>query len=131
MYKELIISSIIVIFIIIINIVTQNYTTECVTNMDNTLVILRQNMMEKEDGQKDEEIIKQMEDILKQWHEKYEKLTFYIEHDELEKVETELTMLNALIQKQDYSQGMANLDNSRFILEHIKNKFTLEIKNIF
>ena len=55
----------------------------------------------------------------------------YIEHDELEKVETELTGLRAYIEKEEYYEALPEIDKSAYILEHIKDKSALNLKNIF
>ena len=68
---------------------------------------------------------------MKNWREKYEKLAFFIEHDELEKVETELTELTAYIKIEEYEEAINPLETSIFILNHIKEKFRLNMKNIF
>ncbi len=72
-----------------------------------------------------------MEKIEKIWEERYEKMAYYIEHDELEKVETELTKLKPDIDMEEYSMGVENLDSCSFILEHIKDKSALKIVNVF
>ena len=129
MYKEYIISIVIIIAIVILNIFTQNYTKDCVSYVDNELEELRVSMMEDEKDQ--EEIQKKIDGIIKEWEERYQKLAYFIEHDELEKVETQLTALKANIEIEEYQQGIPELDVCIFILNHIKDKFSLQIKNIF
>ena len=65
------------------------------------------------------------------WREIYNKLAYFIEHDELEKVETELTSLESYIKTEEYKHGVPELEKGIFILNHIKEKFKLDIKNIF
>ena len=69
--------------------------------------------------------------IQNKWNEYQEKLAYYIEHDELEKVTTELTKLKADVETENYEFAIENLDNCIFILEHIKDKSALKIVNIF
>ena len=78
-----------------------------------------------------EDVKKKMEEIEKTWEEKYETMAYYIEHNELEKVQTELTKLKADIDMEEYPMGVENLDSCSFILEHIKDKTALKIVNIF
>lgn len=129
MHKEWIICVIIIAFIIIGNILTQNYTKQSVETMNQKLENLKGNLI-KEDVNK-ENVQTEMEDIMKDWKNRNGKLAYFIEHDELEKVETELTSLKANIGVEEYKQGVSDLDKSIFILKHIKEKFKLEIKNIF
>ena len=78
-----------------------------------------------------EESTKKMEDIENLWEEKDETMSYYIEHNEIEKVKTELTKLKANIETKDYQTAVESLDNCAFILKHIKEKSALKIVNIF
>ena len=131
MAKELIISIIIVVLIFIGNTITENYTRESIDETTNNLESLREEIKKGED-EVDENIAKEKIDkIHEQWNSRYEKLAYYIEHDELEKVKTELTGLRGYIEKEEYSEAIPELDKSVYILEHIKDKTQLNLKNIF
>ena len=129
MRKEWIICFIVIFSVAITDIITQNYTKESVEVIDSKLETLKEEL-EKEEIQK-EKLEEQMQDVMEVWKEKYEKLAYYIEHDELEKVETELTSLKAHIDIEEYEDGVPELEKSIFILNHIKEKFKFDIKNIF
>ena len=129
MYKEIWISIAIVIIVSAADIVSNNFTKNSVKDMSASLNEIR---YELEKNEKDESIIKDiMSDINKKWIDKNEKLSFYIEHDELEKVETELYALNANVDIKDYEQAIEKIEKCRFILKHIENKERLSLKNIF
>lgn len=131
MRKEWIICIIIIVIIIIANIFTQKYTKEAVEIMDNKLSELKKEIT-KEDENMNEQVLEQkMEEVMNKWKEKYKVLAFFIEHDELEKVEAEITSLKAHIEAEEYKECRAELEKAIFILEHIKEKFKLSIKNIF
>ena len=129
MYKEIIICSIVIIIVVVLNICTENYTKESVALISENLESLKQNMLSEE--QNEENINIQIEDIANKWEERYQKLAYYIEHDELEKVKTELVLLKGNIEVKEYEQGIPNVNNCIFILQHIKEKTALQIKNIF
>lgn len=129
MNKEWIISIVIILVIVALNIFTQNYTKEVVSYMDDTLKNLRTDITQEEVEK--EMVQEKIDHIMQQWEERYQKLAFFIEHDELEKVETQLTALKANIEVEEYTQGVPELDTCVFILTHIKDKFSLQIKNIF
>lgn len=129
MYKELIISIVVVGLIILGNITTQNNTIKSVNEISGRLENLREIISKDEvDAEKSKDKI---QDVEKVWEKRYEKMAYYIEHNELEKVETELTKLKADIDMKEYKMGVENLDNCIFILEHIKDKTALKIVNIF
>ena len=131
MTKELIISIIIVVLIFGGNAITENYTGESVDETKKSLSDLREEIVKNED-EIDVNIAKEKIDkIHEQWDSRYEKLAYYIEHDELEKVKTELTGVRGYIEKEEYSEAVPELDKSVYILEHIKEKTALNLKNIF
>ena len=84
----------------------------------------------EEDINKDK-LKEQIKEIRDDWTERHKKLAIYIEHDELEKIETDLAGLNGYLDKEEYGDSMAQLDISVYVLEHIKNKTTLSLINIF
>lgn len=127
MYKELIICTVVILIVVVLNICTEKYTKESVTLITDNLDTLKLAIQEKNN----EETRKQINDIIEEWDNRYKKLAYYIEHDELEKVETELVALKANIEVEEYEQGMPDLNRCIFILEHIKEKSALQIKNIF
>ena len=129
MYKELIISFIVIALVVIGNVITQNNTIEAISQISDELMLLREEM-EKDhvDQEKSKEQMKKVEEV---WEKKYKIMAFYTEHNELEKVQTELTKLKADIHMKEYAQGVENLESCIFILEHIKDKSALKIVNIF
>ncbi len=129
MHKEWITCIIVILLVVITNVITQNYTNQSIEFMDTKLESLKEELI-KEEVEK-ENVEQKMEEIMTKWRERYEKLAFFIEHDELEKVETELTSLKAHIDIEEYEDGVPELEKSIFILNHIKEKFRLNIKNIF
>ena len=129
MKKELIICSCIVIAIVIANILTQGYTKEVVVYMDQELQNLKEELLEEVVNQ--EKVAGKITNIREEWEQSYQKLAYFIEHDELEKVETELSSLQANIEVKEYKQGIPDLQKCIFILNHIKDKSSLQIKNIF
>ena len=129
MRKEWIICLVVILIVVITDIITQNYTKKAVEDLEIKLEDLKEEL-EKEEIDK-EKLEEEMEDVMEEWRKKYDKLAYYIEHDELEKVETELTSLKAHIDIEEYDHGVPELEKSIFTLNHIKDKFKFDIKNIF
>ena len=129
MWKEGIIIAIIIVAIIFGNSVTQNYTQESVNTMTQQLNMMKQEMDQEE---KDHALIEQqMNQIEKEWNDIHDKMAYYIEHDELEKVDTDLTAMKSYIQTEEYEEAISELDKAIFCLNHIEEKYTLELQNIF
>lgn len=129
MKKEVIIVVIIVILIIIGHIITQNYTKKFFENISVSLEKIEEKI--DSDNIEKQNLKNELDDIQEKWNEKYDILAYYIEHDELEKVETQLISMNANIKVQDYDKTIEELEKCKFILEHIKDKDSLKLVNIF
>lgn len=129
MYKETIISGMIILIIIIGNIMTQNYTKESVETTSNLLNDLKEEIQKEEKDLKITE--EKIDKIHEEWDERHQKLAYYIEHDELEKVETNLTSLRSFITTESYEDAQAELEKSIYVLEHIKEKNAFHLQNIF
>lgn len=127
MYKEMIICVVLVILIIIGDYVTQKYTENTVDFLTNELEILRQSLHESSIDKADEELNK----IDNKWQEVHDRLAYYIEHDELEKVETNFTAGRSLVYNGEYGQAMSELEKMSYVLEHITDKYSFNWVNIF
>ena len=126
MYKELIIIITIIIAIIALDLITNNFTEATVTIFEQDLKQLRISL-ENEDELK---TVNEINTIKEKWKVKYDKLAFYIEHDELEKVGTEFTKLSSYIDTKEY-EAISELDTVDFILKHIKDKEKFSIQSVF
>ena len=131
MKKELIICIVIILLIIIGNIITQNYTKECVNQMNQKLDILKEASLNAEIQEEDADVSGKVNEIESKWNEYQEKLAYYIEHDELEKVETQIFTMKGFSEIKKYDEIIPELEKCIFILEHIQEKTKLNVKNIF
>ena len=129
MYKEIIISLVIIISIFILNNITENYTKESLEIMSESFNDIKEELSLEKPNQ---DVLSQKSDeILKKWQTRSEKLAFYIEHDELEKVDTYLVALKSNIEREDYNKAVENLEICEYILDHIDDKEAFLLKNIF
>lgn len=124
MLREVIIVLVIVISIIVIDCIIQDYTKESVEHTSKLLSELKQDM-------KDGEYKNGLEKIYKEWDKDRDKLAFFIEHDELEKVETNLTNIKSSLKTEQQDIAVLYIDEAIFILEHIKDKNSFNLENIF
>ncbi len=127
MYKEIIICAIVIIAILIINWLLQDYTKNSMSFIISELEELKEDIM-NEDIEKTKT---KTEEIKNEWHEKFKILAVFIEHDELEKVETDLSALEGFIEVEDYKTGINELNKSIFVLEHIADKYDFSLVNVF
>ena len=131
MLKEFIFCFLILIIILFGNNQTQNYTKESVKNISQQLTQLRQNLINKDDKIDEEKANTEMENVEKEWENRHDKLAYFIEHDELEKVETNITALKSYIETKKYEESISELDKAEFLLKHIQDKYAFNLENIF
>lgn len=132
MWKETIICVVIIITIIVANVITQNYTVESVKYLSEELDKIREEILNIENNENMENQIKEKIDkTVNNWEKRHDKLAYYIEHDELEKVETNLTGMKSFIESKEYAEALNELDKTIFILKHIEDKYAFNLQNIF
>ena len=127
MYKEIIICLVVIIIITTLNWLLQDYTKKSMSYIIGELEELKEDIM-NEDIEKTK--IK-MDEVKYKWHENFKVLAIFIEHDELEKVETNLSALRGYIEVEDYKTGINELNKSIFVLEHIADKYDFSLVNVF
>lgn len=128
MKKEVIICVIILIFIFVGDIITQNYSKnsseEITRDLEGLKVMIDENIeVNKLEVKADE--------IENKWNEKYNKLAYFIEHEELEKVKTGLVSIKSFVKSEENSELMNEVDKTIYLLEHIVEKNKVNLKNIF
>ena len=133
MKKEMVICIIICILIVLGNILTQKYTKESVESLSNELESLKTGINDKIENKKEEnfDLREKYGNIKENWDIRHDKLAYYIEHNELEKVEDSLICLNSLLNTKEYSESVKELDKCVFLLRHIEEKYAFNLQNIF
>ena len=108
---------------------TQEYTEKTIEDTTSKLETLREELT-KEDKD-NEKLLKDMEKIYNEWLGYHEKLAYFIEHDELEKAETDMVALKGSVNVKEYEMAVSELDKSVYVLQHIEDKYKFELVNIF
>ena len=129
MLKEIIICITILVTIIFANVITQNYTKVSVEELSQKLSVLREKLLQEEIN--DENAKESAENINNQWTERHDKLAYYIEHNELEKIESEITALKSHIETKDYDLTVEEIDETMFLLKHVQDRYAFDLENIF
>ena len=132
LYKEIIFSIVIVVVVVVGNVVTQNYTHKSVKNTTTELEELKQELLSESNEDIDWDNAKEKFSVLQtEWRNSFEKLAYYIEHDELEKVDTNLIGLKSYIDTQEEADAVSELEKSVFVLKHIEDKTRMNLKIFF
>lgn len=129
MYKELIISILIVILVFTLDYFTQKYTDKSINSISNDLKNFESEI--NQDEVDSESVNKKIDELNKKWQNYQLKLSYYIEHNELEKVETALVTGQSLVKTKDYGQAASEFEKTIFILQHIDEKYSVNLRNIF
>lgn len=129
MYKEIIVCILVVILIISMDLLSNNYTKKVFFSINESLGNLRNEMLKE-----DKDVNKINDEITKveqEWNSKLNLLSCYIEHNELEKVARQLTLIKGNIDVGEYNQAIPQLDDCVYVINHIKDKESLLIRNLF
>ena len=127
MRKEIIIVFIIIIIILATDILTQNFTKNSISLINEKLDNIKTSVINNETNDLNSEI----KNLDENWTDINNKMSFYIEHDELEKVNTSLVKIKSYIEFEEYSEAVPELEECKYILDHIKEKQRLKIINLF
>lgn len=127
MYKETIICIFIIILIIGLDIITQNYTKKSTIEITDCLSELKDEI----ENENLENAKLKIEELDNKWDNRHDKLAYYIEHDELEKVDTAIVQVKSFVENDDIPSAIAELETGKFVLEHIERKYKFNLQNIF
>ena len=125
--REIVIIMVVLAIIFGVNNITETYTDSSLGKIDELLKDLRTILIDKNNSK----AIEKIDEILNKWEEKSEVLSYYIEHDELEKIETYLIEIKSDIDNNDFIKAIENLDVCEFIISHMNEKQGFLLKNIF
>ena len=129
MTKEILILGIILALIFVGEFITENYTKETIDKISYDLMEMRSQIVNDKKINVDDDK-KNIDDINSYIKSRHDKLSYYIEHNELNKVRTELVVLESDIDVEDYQDAVVRIDNSISILNLIKEKSKFNLKNI-
>lgn len=128
MKKEAIITIIIIILILAGEWITQNYTNKKLSKLQEDLSSLKEEILAEKDV---DSLIQKTEEIYNNWEKENEILSYYLEHNELEKVNTQIILIKGYLESDAPQDSIPDLEEGIYILEHIKEKETFNLKNIF
>lgn len=140
MKKELIIVIIIVIAIIILDTITHNYTKNNFAKINEQLeqikkisenIAKKEKERESDKNSKQQELQEKIKIMEEDWQAINKKTAFYIEHEELEKVNASMIKFKSYIQLEEYTEAIPELENCKYILDHIRDKEAMQIINLF
>lgn len=126
MFRETIISIIIVLAIVALDFITQDYTKESVKEANSCLTDVKTNIEKNTENINDS-----VSKAFAVWEKRYNKLAYFIEHDELEKVKTNLINMRSYVELENFDMAINSIKETQFVLEHIQDKNSFNLLNIF
>ena len=129
MKKEAIITFSIIVLILLAEWITQSYTHMAFEEIEDNLLNLKEEILYSNKDK--EELIKKTEEIAEKWEKKQKRLSYYLEHNELEKVNTQIVLIKGYLESDSMQDAIPDLEEGLYIIEHIKEKEAFNLKNIF
>ena len=136
--KKIWVVFVVIVLVIFLDFITENYTNKVVKEMMQKLKDINKKIengyVDNEfilDDSEEENIEEMAKNILETWRKQDNILSFYIEHDEIEKVADKINLLNKQVEISNYNDAVSSIVEAEFLLTHITEKQSLTLKNIF
>ena len=129
MKKEAIITIIIILLIFAGEWITQNYTKKTLGKTQDQLRELKEDILNTKNN--NSYLIEKTNKIYEDWEKENEILSYYLEHNELEKVNTQIILIKGYLESDTPQDSIPDLEEGIYILDHIKQKEAFNLKNIF
>lgn len=122
--KEYVIIFLIIVFVVSIEIITDSITYKSISDINDRIKKVEQSVETDEAKTK-------INDLYSSWKKECDRLSFYMEHDELEKVGVLVDNVKSDIENENTEDVRQELDEIKFLLDHVKDKQKLQLKSIF
>lgn len=128
--KEILIIVISLLLVIVGANISQAYLNKTSDELTGNLEELRDEIKKAQNSEGNNSKEK-AEDICNKWQEIHEKWSIIIAHSELDLIEVSLIEMKTCIEEKEYEKSIEKLEKSVFLLNNIKEKEKLDLKNIF
>ena len=136
--KEIILLISIIIGIGLLEFITSSFSEKSVKNISSKITPIKDSlyyfMQKKENNElKNEEkddLTEKIEKLRNDWYKEEDKLSMFVEHNELEKITKSIIVLEENTKNEEYSIALENLTEFKYWLNHFAEKEKLRLKNI-
>lgn len=125
--KEYITIIIIIVVILGVDFFTSRITEKTIENTENKI----NKIIEQIDDEDKEKLKDLAEEFGKQWEKDEKKLSYFAEHDELEKVTLDIVSMKAYLDRDERTDAYEEMMEIKFNIDHIRNKSKLRLRNLF
>ena len=120
--KEMCIIVAILIFVIFIEVYTNGKLEKKLDVLGGKIGEIEQNLEDSND---------KIGKIKDDWKKENDILSLFVDHNELEKLSKSLNFIEVNVKNNDFDEARENISELKFMIEHIKEKNSLELKNVF
>lgn len=110
--------------------ISQNYLNKTSDDLVSNIEDLKVEI-EKAKAKEENDSIVLSENIYEKWKKVEEKWSIIIIHDELDLIELSLVGMKTYIEEEQYEDAKEELEKASFLLEHVKEREKLALKNVF
>lgn len=128
--KEIVAIIVIIVFLVVSDIYISSFTEKSIAEIESNVDYILENSLDKENYVKEDELEK-IEKFEKDWKELEDRLAYFIEHNELEKVGVSIAIMKANVEADMKEDAYEKMQEIKFRIEHIKTKQKLKLNNIF
>lgn len=78
-----------------------------------------------------EESKKKSEDLDEKWEKYEDKFCYFFDHEEIEKMSTKVAVIKENTANREYKLALEDSIETKYLLEHVKDKLKLKLNNVF
>ena len=131
MKKQIIIIIIVLLIVVGLDMWMMSFVNSRMDNLISDLNIIKADIMGNNDELASAKIEEKYNKLLDDWSKLNKSFTIMLEHNELEKIEEALVFTNTARQTKNIDDSIVGIDKAVFLLEHLKEKETVNLRNVF
>lgn len=74
---------------------------------------------------------KEAESLNRNWENTENTLSFFIEHEEVEKISLKIAIIEENTKNEEFESALEDIAETKHLLKHIESKYNLTLKNLF
>ena len=130
-YKHLIFAIVIIIIVIILDIIFENYAKNSIEKINGNIEKIYKEFENDSQSYDIRKMEKWSQNAISEWEKKEDILTCFVEHDEIEKINVKLHLLNTEIKNEIWNDAKSTASETRQLVKYLNVKHKLSIQNIF
>lgn len=130
-YKHLITALVIISIVIILDIIFENYTKNVIQKINGNIEKIDQIFERGQNQYSQKKLRKLSQNATKEWEKREKVLTCFIEHEEVEKIDVKLRLLNTQIENEIWNEAKSTTAETKQLVKYLNKKHILSFQNVF